>query len=244
MKKNSLSLLILSFFLGMLIIIEFKTVDKTTGGLVSSQKANQLSIELKSLTDRKKALEKDVQELDERIQEYKDSEAEKNVLVKNLKEDTKKYETLAGYYDVSGPGVVITMKEPQETTGEKVLLYNYDQILTIINKLNAAGAEAISINGERYVSSTEMYLSGEKVILNGNPIMTPFKIKCIGNSDILESALNIRFGIIYQLRNEWNLDVDVKKEDNIEISRYNKTIEFKYAKPLESKPLESNVKVN
>ncbi|MCT4508533.1 MAG: DUF881 domain-containing protein [Tepidibacter sp.] len=239
MKKNSLSLLILSFFLGMLIIIEFKTVDKTTGGLVSSQKANQLSIELKSLTDRKKALEKDVQELDERIQEYKDSEAEKNVLVKNLKEDTKKYETLAGYYDVSGPGVVITMKEPQETTGEKVLLYNYDQILTIINKLNAAGAEAISINGERYVSSTEMYLSGEKVILNGNPIMTPFEIKCIGNSDILESALNIRFGIIYQLRNEWNLDVDVKKQDSIEIPRYNKTIEFKYAKPLES-----NVKVN
>jgi uncharacterized protein YlxW (UPF0749 family) len=223
----------------MLIIIEFKTVDKTTGGLVSSQKANQLSIELKSLTDRKKALEKDVQELDERIQEYKDSEAEKNVLVKNLKEDTKKYETLAGYYDVSGPGVVITMKEPQETTGEKVLLYNYDQILTIINKLNAAGAEAISINGERYVSSTEMYLSGEKVILNGNPIMTPFEIKCIGNSDILESALNIRFGIIYQLRNEWNLDVDVKKQDSIEIPRYNKTIEFKYAKPLES-----NVKVN
>ncbi len=233
MKKNSLSLLILSFFLGMLIIIEFKTVDKTTGGLVSSQKANQLSIELKSLTDRKKALEKDVQALDERIKEYKNSEAEKNVLVKNLKEDTKKYETLAGYYDMSGPGVVITMEKPQGETDETKLLYNYDSILTIINKLNAAGAEAISINGERYVLNTEIHLSGEKVIVNGNPIMTPFEIKCIGNSDILESALNMRFGIIYQLRKDWNLDVNVKKKDNIEISRYNKTIEFKYAKPVE-----------
>lgn len=222
----------------MMIIIEFKTVDKTTGGLVSSQKANQLSIELKSLTDRKKALEKDVQALDQRIQEYKDSEAEKNVLVKNLKEDTKKYETLAGYYDVSGPGVVITIKKPQEASDETVLLYNYDNILTIINKLNAAGAEAMSINGERYVSSTEIHLSGDKVIVNGNPIITPFEIKCIGNSDILESALNMRFGIIYQLRKEWNLDVDVKKEENIEISRYNKTIDFKYANPVES-----NVKV-
>ncbi|SHH12295.1 DUF881 domain-containing protein [Tepidibacter thalassicus] len=235
MKKNSLSLLILSFFLGMLLIIEFKTVDKTTGGLVSSQKANQLAIELKSLRDRKEALAKELKCLEDRIDEYKDSEAKKSVIVKNLKNDMKKYEILAGYTDVKGPGVLIKLEEAKGSQDRNILLYNYDNLLRIINKLKAAGAEAISINNERIVSNTEIFLLGEKLMVNGDPIFPPFEIKCIGNPDTLEATLNLRFGVIWQLRTDWDLDITIQKKENIEIPRYSKKVKFKYAKPVDNK---------
>jgi uncharacterized protein YlxW (UPF0749 family) len=219
----------------MLLIIEFKTVDKTTGGLVSSQKANQLAIELKSLKDRKEGLLKELKSLENRIDEYKNSEAEKSVIVKNLKEDMKKYEVLSGYTDVKGSGVIIRLEEPQGDSNSNILLYNYDYLLAIINKLKAAGAEAISINNERIISNTEIFLSGEKLIINGNPTLPPFEIKCIGNSDTLEAALNLRFGIIYKMRKYYGLSVSVEKEENIKIPRYNKKINLKYAKPVDSK---------
>lgn len=233
MKKNGLALLVLSFFLGMLLIIQFKTIEKTTGGIASSQKAHQLSIELNSLRDRKEMLSKELKSLESRIKEYKNSESEDSVVVKNLKNDIKKYELLAGYSNVKGPGVLMKLEEPQLDSNSKMLLYNFDLLLAIINKLNASGAEAISINNERIIAITEMSLSAEKLIINGNPIIPPFEIKCIGNPDTIEAALNMRYGIVWEIRNSYGLNVSLEKQENIKIPRYSKKINFKYSKPVE-----------
>ena len=237
MKKNGLALLALSFVLGMLIIIQFKTVEKSTGGIVSSQKAHQLALELKSLRDRKEIISKELKDLDNRIEEYKNTKSEGSI-VKNLKKDIKKYELLAGYTDVKGPGVVVNLKE--HSTGEQdsaILLYNYDYILSIINILKASGAEAISINNERIVSNTDMKLvvnnNITKLMINGNPYIPPFQIKCIGNSSTLDAALNLRYGIVWELRNNYKIDVEVVKKDEINVPRFIKKINYKYSKPLE-----------
>ena len=237
MRKNDLALLVLSLILGMLIIIQFKTVEKTTGGIVSSQKARQLALELKSLRDRKEIIAKELNDLDTRIEEYKNTKSEGSI-VKNLKKDIKKYELLAGYSDVTGPGVVVDLKE-RDVPGEKreAILYNYDYLLSTINILKASGAEAISINNERIVASTEMALivnnNITKLMINGNPYIPPFQIKSIGNPRTLEAALNLRYGIIWHLRNDLQIDVEVTKEQEIKIPRFTKKIVYKYSKPLE-----------
>lgn len=233
MNKNGLALLILSFFLGMLLIIQFKTIEKTTGGIASSQKAHQLAVELKSLRDRKEILSKELKSLEDRIEEYKDTESEDSVVVKNLKNDIKKYELLAGYSDVKGPGVIIKLESPESDKNNTLLLYNYEYLLDIINKLNASGSEAISINNERVIATTEISLSGEKLLINGNPIIPPFEISSIGNPNTLESALNLKYGVIWVMRKSYGLTVSVEKQENIKIPRYSKKINFKYSKPEE-----------
>ncbi len=214
-------------------MIQFKTIEKTTGGIASSQKARQLGIELKSLRDRKEALSKELNALDERIDEYKNSESEESVVIKNLKNDIKKYENLAGYTDATGPGVVIKIEEQEGSNDMVNFMYNYEYLLDLINKLNAAGAEAISINNERIIVATDIQLAGEKFLINENPVIPPFEIKSIGNPDTLEAALNLRYGIIWSIRNDFGVNVKIEKVEKLKIPRYTKKMNFNYSKPVE-----------
>ena len=104
-----------------------------------------------------------------------------------------------------------------------------------VNKLNEAGAEAISINEQRIVSKTEISLAGSNVNINSVPTAPPFIIKAIGDKDTLEATLNIRFGIVYTMREQYSLQISVKKQDEIIIPRYNGIIKFRYAKPVDEK---------
>ena len=62
----------------------------------------------------------------------------------------------------------------------------------MISVLNAADAEAISINDQRYTSHTEIVRAGNHIEINGVSTNSPIIIKAIGNADTLESALAIR----------------------------------------------------
>jgi len=111
-------------------------------------------------------------------------------------------------------------------------MYNYDILLGVINKLNGAGAEAISINDQRYTSTTEIYYTSNSVLINSVPTVPPFTIKAVGDVESLEAALNMRFGIAEEMRELYNLQVNIKKETNVVIPRYNKTTNFQHAKPI------------
>ncbi|AHM56348.1 hypothetical protein EAL2_c10500 [Peptoclostridium acidaminophilum DSM 3953] len=235
MKNGKIAILILSLVLGIVMTIQFKTSKISTGGVVSSQKARQLSAELKSLKDKRENLQEELGILESKIKAYEESQASSSTVTKNLKEDIQRYEILAGYTDVMGPGVEITIASSQPGQDEQMLTYNYEMLLSLINKLNAAGAEAIAVNDERIVASTEIHLSadaGDKIVINDKPVKAPYYIKAIGNSDTLEAALNMRYGIVWEIRQYTGLKVDVKKADVLEILRYGNKIEFNYAQPV------------
>ena len=64
-----------------------------------------------------------------------------------------------------------------------------DDLATMINLLKFAGAEAISINGQRIVGSTSIVLSGSSTMVNQVPINRaegiPYELNAIGNQDTL-----------------------------------------------------------
>lgn len=236
LNRNKVAILLLSLLLGTMITIQLKTVERSTGGLVSSQKARQLSTELKRLKDKKEALSNELSMLESRIREYEESEAKENIVVKNLKEDIKRYEVLAGYSKVKGPGVKIAIDVMGSEQESETIIYNYEMLLSVINKLNASGAEAISINGERIVVNTEIHLSAnsrESIFINDKPVKTPFEIRAIGNPDTLEAALNMRYGIMWEIRQYLGLKTDVSKHQEIEIPRNTEKIQFEFSKPVE-----------
>ena len=149
--------------------------------------------------------------------------------------DQEKYKLAAGVVEVKGPGVIITLEDPavDEEIGDSYseLIYRYDLILELVNRLREAGAEAISINGHRIVNTTEISLAGDNVNINGTPTAPPYAVKAIGKPDTLESALTIRFGILEQMRN-YGIRTDMIRQDEIVIPRYSGVITFRYAKPV------------
>lgn len=235
MKKPQITFLIFSLIIGLGLSLQLKSVSQSTGGIISSQKAKQLAAELKTLKDRKIALGEEIEVLEGKLKAFKDSEGKKDEAVKDLKEELEKYELIAGYSAGAGPGIIIRLSEPKQDSESNILSYNYEFLLAIINKLNASGAEGISINNERVVATTDMNLSGDKLFINGNPVIPPFEIKAIGRADTLEAAMNLRYGIVWELRKYYGLEISVEKKDKVKIPRYKSDKkEFQFAKPVEN----------
>ncbi|MHB8126022.1 MAG: DUF881 domain-containing protein [Desulfitobacteriaceae bacterium] len=99
-----------------------------------------------------------------------------------------------GTQSVQGSGVVITIDDRKQ--GQKVVFpLTTDDLARLINTLKFAGAEAISLNGQRIVSSTAIVLSGSSTILvNQVPINrpqgVPYEVMAIGNQDMLEDYVS------------------------------------------------------
>lgn len=230
------ALIFVSILLGLILSIHFKTVSKTIGeGVMPTQRAQQLAAELKKVQGDKDGLVNRVSELETKIEQYEKSEVDKNVLAENLYKDAMKFRMLAGYVDLEGEGIVLEINDPPVDLqfGEGFTIVDeLDLILQIISILNAADAEAISVNDQRYTSFTEIIRVGNHIEINGVSNSSPIVIKAIGNPNTLESALSIKHGIIWQLR---NLDyvVHFRQDKNTTIPRYRKVKEFIYATPIE-----------
>ncbi len=235
-RKELLAMVIVSIFLGIILSIQFKTVNKTVGdGVLPTQRAQQLALDLKKLQAEKESQAKRVEELEEKIEKYEKGEVDKNTYAENIYKDMQKYRTLAGYLDMEGPGIVMEVSDPDMDIQYGDGLYLIDQldyILQTISILNAADAEAISINDQRYTSFTEIERAGDHVMINGVPTNTPIVIKAIGDIKTLESVLTIKNGIVDVLRYS-DYNVQVRKENKIEIPKSKKVKELIFAKPLE-----------
>ncbi len=234
--KEYLALILVSIFLGMILSIHYKTVNKSVGeGVLPVQRSQQLAAELKNVQSDKEALINRVTELESRIEQYEKSEVDKNIYAENLYKDAMKYRMLAGYVDLEGEGIILEINDPPADLQFGVgytIVDELDLILQVISILNAADAEAISINDQRYTSFTEIVRAGNHIEINGVSNSSPIVIRAIGNPSTLESALSIKGGMIWYLR---NLDyvVHIRQDENILIPRYRKIKEFIYAEPVE-----------
>lgn len=104
-------------------------------------------------------------------------------------------------------------------------------VLSVINELQNAGAEAISINDQRVVPTTGIICGGNIIDINKEKVGAPFVIKAIGLPEQL-AALSRPYGYLEILKG-YGIGVETKKSNNITIPKYTGTITYKYAKTAE-----------
>ena len=220
--KNYIAIILVSCFLGIILSIQLKTVKQTVGkGIMPMHRAQELATELKKVQSEKEAQLNRIDELEVKIRQYEMNEVDKNVYAENLYNDTMKYRMLGGYLDLEGPGVVLEINDPPvdlQFGDEFTLVDDLELVLQVISVLNAADAEAISINDQRYTSFTEIEKAGNHIEINGASTNSPIIIKAIGDAQKLESALNLKGGIVQWLRN-YDYIVQVNKEKIVEIPK-------------------------
>lgn len=142
----------------------------------------------------------------------------------------------SGLTPLNGPGITITMYDnPEERDWgfdfNDDVIHDSD-ILTIINDLRIAGAEAISINGERVVSTSEIKCGGPIIRINGRSSGTPFVVKAIGDPSLLYASVNAPGTNGDILRNVYQIGFETTIEDLIKIPAYTRVPNFTYARPL------------
>lgn len=118
---------------------------------------------------------------------------------------------LSGFEPVTGAGVRITLDDPA-LAGEDDVLRDSDLNL-LANALWEAGAEAVTINGQRLTGVGAVRNAGDAIEVNGVGVAPPYTVLAIGDprtlaADVVDTesglqflALTRRFGFRYELRN-------------------------------------------
>ena len=156
--------------------------------------------------------------------------------LETLRKEVEQLEIAAGRTDVEGPGVTVILQDSTQTnvTGDEAdYLIHDNDLLSVVNELRSAGAEAISLNGERLLANSEIRCTGAVVTVNGRRYAAPYVIFAIGDPDTLYSALTMRNGVVDVL-SQWGISVQVTASDLLLIPKYNGTINYQYAHTVTS----------
>ncbi len=217
------SLVICSAILGIIISLQLKTINLENNGMTTSKEGEQLAVELRGLNKEEEELRSEIDDIKDRIDEYKVGKGDSK-----LKSEIKKYEILSGYTDVEGKGIEVKIKQNKDVglDSSQSIIYNYDLILSMINKLNSAQANAISINGERIVANTYIHLKEDALFINDIKIIEPIVINAIGNPDTLASALQIKYGIVWEMEEYYNVNIEIEKKEKIKINGHSEIVDI------------------
>ena len=219
----AITISIMCFIIVYVICIQFKTVEKIDVTEIETMREAELR---DSLADWKEKYQEAIEQLEEtnnKITEYENRIESDQASGELLEADLEKAKLLLGLTDVEGKGLTIKMSDNDETT-----VISMD-LLDLVNELNSAGAEAISINGHRIVAMTDIVDVEQFVMINGKRITSPYTIKVIGDLTYLQSALNIKNGFLDKYKTN-GYTITMEASDNITIGKYDGDMTLDYVK--------------
>lgn len=159
-----------------------------------------------------------------KLEGYKNSELNEERFTDEITNELNVNKIVLGKVPLQGQGITINLNDASVEDVENSfdyqlrLVHNTD-VIQVINDLKNAGAEAISINGQRIVDTTEIYCSGPFLRVNGVKIAAVFTIQAIGNKEVLYTYMMSNENYLKTLMIR-KIRVDVEKSDNIKIPAY------------------------
>ena len=235
--KYVIALTSLSILLGILISYQASR-DIEDYSLVSLSSIQMMKEEIDDSTDEIENLNRLIDEKNEKLDLLKKATQEDDETLEDyLETEIESIKLVAGLKDIKGPGIrlIIGDNEEKELVGESVQddIIHDSEVQIILNDLKNAGAEAISINGERLVYRSEVKCGGPIIRINGKSSANPFIIDVIGDPKVLYSSVTAKKSFGWTLKEVYNKKVEVEIRDEIFISEYDwLDSSFKYANPI------------
>ncbi len=214
-KHYSTALTVTCVVLGVIIGVQANTVKQQRVSTENQRLSeaivalNQMQAERDALLEQNKALEKTLKE-------------------GSFGAEMEELLAFAGLTEVTGAGVTVTMNDSSTRGGSDMNAYlvHAEDLLSVVNELNGAGAKAVSINGQRMVGQSAITCAGSIVMVNGVRVAAPFEIKAVGDPAVMDSALHFPGGVIDNLA-PWGIEISVRKEAAVTVSAYTQTALFR-----------------
>ena len=170
-----------------IIFIQVRTVEETDLKGIKILKDTELRIEILNEKTKNREYTKSIEELEKKIEQYKKSETTGEKVPEVLEKELEETRLRLGLLDVYGQGITITLRDNEST------VISANDILTLVNQLIISGAEAVSINGNRFMNNTEIVAVNSKdILINSKKITSPYRILAIGNKKNLESGITTK----------------------------------------------------
>ena len=178
----------------------------------------------------KEQLSKEQKETDELKTEIDENLAIRNEIINayvqkqndvQLADEWERIKQSTGLADLKGPGITIKLDDApvrQPDTPVKLQIIHDHDIKVILNDLKIAGAQAISINGERIVPMSEQLCAGPTIKINSNRYPVPFFIEVIGDPDVLYESINKSVRIADMIG--FGIRVEINKSKELTIAKF------------------------
>ncbi|MFC6041654.1 DUF881 domain-containing protein [Nocardioides hankookensis] len=151
----------------------------------------------------------------------------------------------AGLVERRGPGVTIVLTDAPEdvinsTTGDvNPLLVHQQDIQAVVNALWKGGATAVTIQGQRIVSTTGIKCFGSSVQLQGVPFPPPYVIQAVGDQVALQAAVDADQYVAAYREDAEDPDIsvgwDMQVDGDVKAPAYDGLTDLSYATPLRAK---------
>jgi len=118
--------------------------------------------------------------------------AGQSLMLGELEAELAQNRVLAGLTEVQGPGVVVTLADGDlASAGEEpdlAIIHDYD-LVDVLNALWGAGAEVISVNGDRIVFGSYVYCVGSTIIVGDRRLSPPLALQAVGDRQRMAAML-------------------------------------------------------
>lgn len=232
--KNKIIIAFASIIIGIFIATQLKS-NVEVYAPVTIKSIQNTKAEIDTIKREIEELNKTIESKEEELEVLQSIAQGDENIIDVLKNDLYTNKTASGHAKLTGPGISIKMYDNEDIEIEGFAIEDYiihdTDVLNILNDLRIAGAEAISINGQRVMSTSEIKCNGPIIRINGRSIGTPFIISAIGDPQLLMASVNAPDTYGDLLKNVYFIGFEPKIEDKVTIPEYKGNFTFNYAKP-------------
>lgn len=226
----SITIGLMSFMMIYVMLIQFNIVKENDSEEIELMRETELKETLANYKEKYEETKKQLEEVQTKIEEYRQDERSEEDAVALLEEEVKQANMLLGNTNVKGEGIIIKMNNNIRNDEMESSIIKTADLLDLVNELKIAGAEAISINGERIVAKSDIFDVGNFIYINGQRTTAPYEIKAIGDRKYLQSALSVKGGYIDKYTSgEYMINLEAPGQP-ITINKYQGQMTLNYVK--------------
>ncbi len=144
--------------------------------------------------------------------------------------------TAAGLTPLSGPSLTVSLDDaPRPSAGQHPASDNPDDLVvhqqdvqSVVNALWAGGAEAMTLMGERVVSTSAVRCVGNTLLLQGRVYSPPFVVTAVGDAARMRGALAVEPGVVLlrQYVDRFDLGFSVRSSPQATLPAYAGSLEL------------------
>ena len=220
---NRIVVALLCALLGFAVVLQ---VQRTASGdALATARPDDLVQILDGLQRREDDLNIEIAELQNTLGRLQRSGASSAEALAEAERQAEALGILTGTVPATGPGVTITIQDPDKRIPPEVLL-------DAIQELRNAGAEAFQVSGVRIGVDSAFTGSGGAITLDSVPLSAPYTITAIGDPPTLAAALAIPGGVLDTVRRAGGT-MDVAQSDAVVIDALRPLRTPLYARPAQ-----------
>lgn len=220
-RRAGLLIGVLCLLLGFALAVQVRTTSAASG--LGAARQEDLVRILDDLSAREDRLRQDIATQEDTRDELATGGNQAETALEEARLREEQLAILAGTVAAEGPGIELTVSDPDGAVGPEVLL-------DAIQELRAAGAEAIQIGDVRIGVSSAVTGSPGSLVVDAAQLSAPYRIIAIGDPPTLETALNIPGGVVNTV-NRAGGETRIEQRDEVLISALRVIEQPEYAQP-------------